>query len=222
MEKIKEKKKSKDVIQKDFVIEKTDVVVIFSEIDTRFIKDEFFAGIAALETDNFGSTYVKNPSNPIFQLTLPQSRVVIQILGNKLIVTDSSGKLPKDSELIKRYFASIYNQITSTVPCAVSAYGFNYSVFIQEATEELDNNFGLKDVQKSLDKAIKDYTNSYLFQEGDIKYTLLASTIGNRRKIQLNAHYDNTKDLSDCNKVGDNYKQSWDYFIGLITKLKAK
>lgn len=215
--------KTKGIIPKtDYVIEKTDVVVVFSEIDTRFIKDEFFAGIAALEADNFGSTYIKNPANPVFQLTLPQSRIIIQILGNRLIVTDSSAKLPTDTELIKRYFTSIYTQITTTVPCAVSAYGFNYSIFTQDNSDLIDTNLGLHQIKDVISKDVLDYSSNFSFQENDVKYTLIASTIGNKRKIQMNSHFDVTKDLLDMSKIQDTYVQNWKYFMDLFNKLRKE
>ncbi|EKE00154.1 MAG: hypothetical protein ACD_22C00083G0008 [uncultured bacterium] len=198
----------------NFNIERTDIAVVFSELNHVYISEELFKKIVELEKDKFGTTLIRdpNPQHPFLQLTLPKSGILIQVLDKKLVISDNSRVLPKDSELIKRYFASVYYSLRS-VPCEPIAFGFNYGIVIQNGVQKLDTALGISTLSKGIRKDVDSYNISFGFKDGTTKYSIFVNTVGNTRKLQLNAHIDSPDLLVDKNKIKSLYEENWDYFV---------
>lgn len=207
-----------------FKIEKTDIVVVFNEIDHRYVSEDLFKTIVDIETENFGATLIKdvNPKEPVFQLTLPHNKITIQLIRNKLVITDDSGKTPADSNLIRQYFTSVYYPIIDTVPCSPNSFGYNFTLVLNENLDEIDTKFGIKHFATEMEKKVESYNSMFAFTENSTKFNIVINSFGKNRRVQLNAHYNNAELLNDKDDLQKMYLGNWDYFINFMTKLGKK
>lgn len=97
------------------------LVVIYPNLDIRLIDPQGFQNLRDLEEDPYGSSFVVSPE--AMQLILPQRKVSVTIARNRLVVSDSYAKEPKDSDLITKYFQNVF-LLTNMFPTQL--YGFNY------------------------------------------------------------------------------------------------
>lgn len=195
---------TKDIIE-------TNIVVIYPTLDLRTITVSNIGKIGDLEKDTYGNTFLVG--NNGVKLVMPQEKVEIEIMNNKLKIADLLGKEPKDSKVIKKYLVSISNLLN---PYKSNIYGFNFVVDI-----EMDENKRL--IEENLlniikGASVKAQDISMKLQKGETFYTVrLNKQLKDTYRLFFNQELNGS--VEDGEKVQQNFNKAFNLMKEVINEL---
>ena len=202
------------------IIKLTNIVINYGNINFDFIADKGFQGLAELEKDPFGVSYISQGN--LKRLVLPNSKKVIFLTpDNKLILEDASGEDPEKSSLIMHYLISAVEVIKLAVSKPYN-HGFNYQIILSGVSETNLPNGAIEDSFNKEGIKIHGIGYTLTFYRSRVKNVLSISQSEDKSgfAINLNSHYkDQTLALPNYEELNKEYKENWAALNVMLDKL---
>ena len=189
----------------------TNIVVIYPTLDLRTIDVNNIGKIGDLEKDTYGNTFLVG--NKGIKLVMPQKKMEIEIVENKLKIADLLGKEPKDSKVIGKYLVSVSNLLS---PYKSNIYGFNFVVDIEmDEDKKLIEEKLLNIIEGA---SVKAQDISMKLQKDETFYTIrLTKQLKNTYRLFFNQELNGSAE--DKEKVQENFHEAFNLMKEVVDEL---
>lgn len=161
-------------------------------------------------------TFIEAPGLKVLIFPNRQKEIVFE--ASRILIDEKTGNSPEQSEVIDDLQKLIEKNIIESDK--ITAYGFNYDIIIIPETGSFDINslIGLK--ISALSENIKSAGVNIVFDEDNIKHTLIMTPIGNREQrfiAHLNVEY--VKGLPNFKELKKEISVRFEKFKNIIKRI---